>query len=67
MHPHRFDIVSLIFGMLFATVGAIFFTGDVDPWRWNWSWFWPAALTLSGVMVLASLRPRNRHDDGTDT
>jgi formate hydrogenlyase subunit 3/multisubunit Na+/H+ antiporter MnhD subunit len=56
MHPHRFEPASLIFGLLFAAGGMLVLTSSIDLWRVNWSWFWPLALTISGVMVLVSLR-----------
>ena len=56
MRRHRFEPLSLIFGLVFATGGLLVLTSSVDPWRIDWSWFWPAILTLSGAMILLSLR-----------
>ena len=64
MRTHRFEPVSLIFGVLFAGVGLVVLQGDIDPWRVNWSWFWPVALTVTGLTVLLSARPK-RNDDAT--
>lgn len=62
MQPHRFEPASLIFGLLFAGAGLLVLTSSVDLWRLNWSWFWPLALTLSGVLVLLSLRSDRASD-----
>ncbi len=66
MQPHRFEPVSLIFGLLFAGTGLLVLTSSIDLWRLNWSWFWPLALTLSGAMLLLSLRS-HRHTDADAT
>jgi len=66
MQRHRFEPVSLLFGVIFAGAGLLVLLGG-DLWRVNWSWFWPAALTLGGLAVLLSARPkRNSDDDGAD-
>ena len=57
MRRHRFDITSMIFGIVFVGVGLAFLQGDVDLWQVNWNWFWPIALTFAGIVVLNSLRP----------
>lgn len=56
MRTHRFEAVSLVFGLLFTAVGLLFLGGNLDIWRLDWSWFWPAVLTLAGVVVLLSAR-----------
>ena len=66
MRPHRFDPVSLIVGVVFAGAGLAVLTSSVDLWRVDWSWFWPLALTLSGVMILLSIRSkRDPNPDAT--
>jgi hypothetical protein len=56
MRTHRFEPVPLVFGLLFAALGLSFLQGDIDLWRFNWSWIWPAALVLTGLLVLVSVR-----------
>jgi hypothetical protein len=66
MHPHRFEPVSLVFGLLFAGAGLLVLTGSLDLWRLNWSWFWPLALTVSGILLLLSVRAnRDPNPDAT--
>lgn len=66
MRTHRFEPVSLVFGLIFAGSGLAFLTSDVDLWRVNWSWFWPLALTAAGVLMLASARTGRRTADDED-
>ena len=63
MQTHRFEPVSLIFGLVFAGIGIAALIGEGDVWRINWSWFWPIALTVAGLAMLASARPRRNSDD----
>lgn len=65
MRTHRFEPVSLVFGLIFAGVGVVFLQADVDLWRVDWTWFWPAALTLSGLLVLLSLRAESPRKPAT--
>lgn len=58
MRTHRFEPVSLIFGVVFAGIGLSVLVQDVPLWRVDWSWFWPIALTVAGAAVLLSARPR---------
>ena len=62
MRAHRFAPVSLIFGVIFAGIGLVVLQGDIDPWLISASWFWSLVLTLAGVTVLLSARPK-RDDD----
>jgi hypothetical protein len=61
MRTHRFEPVSLIFGLVFAGIGLVVLQGD-DLWSINWSWFWPVALTVAGLTIALSARPK-RNDD----
>jgi hypothetical protein len=63
MRAHRFEPLSLIFGLLFAGIGLTALQGDIDLWRLNWDWFWPVALTAAGLAILLSARPRRHHED----
>ena len=58
MRRHRFAPASLIFGLVFAGLGASFLVGGGDIWQVNWSWFWPAVLILGGIALASSTRNR---------
>lgn len=50
MKAHPFDAVSLVFGVVFAGIGALFLTGnDVGDLVAR---FWPAAVVLLGLAML---------------
>ena len=60
MQRHPFDVVSFLFGLLFAALaGAWLLTEEsIDPDLADW--FWPAVLVVGGAIVLAStLRRRD--------
>jgi hypothetical protein len=62
MNAHRFDSVSFIFGVLFATVGGLFIA-STSPWRWlvvdlRWSWVGPALLIALGVAIIVPVLRR---------
>ena len=67
MRAHRFEPLSLILGLLFAGGGLLVLTSSVDLWRIDWSWFWPVILTLSGVVILLSLRSGDERQDEAAT
>lgn len=56
MRTHRFEALSLLFGLIFTAAGLWFLTGRADVWELDWSLVWPALLILAGAMVLLSLR-----------
>lgn len=54
MKSHRFDAVSMVFGVVFAGIGSLFLTGsDVGSLVAR---FWPAAVVLLGLAMLFSTR-----------
>jgi hypothetical protein len=55
MKRHSFDPLSLVFGMLFAAIGALYLAGNVDVADLV-ARFWPAALVLLGLAMLFSTR-----------
>jgi hypothetical protein len=55
MKRHSFDAVSLVFGLLFAAIGALYLAGNVDVADLV-ARFWPAALVLLGLAMLFSTR-----------
>lgn len=66
MRTHRFEAVSLLFGLIFTAAGLWFLTGRADVWLLDWSLVWPALLILAGAMVLLSLRSGDKARDGGD-
>lgn len=54
MKAHSFDAVSLVFGVIFAGIGAMFLTGsDVGDLVAR---FWPGAVVLLGLAMLFTAR-----------
>jgi hypothetical protein len=54
MRSHPFDAVSMVFGVIFAGIGALFLMGnDVGDLVTR---FWPAAVVLLGLAMLFSAR-----------
>lgn len=57
MNRHPLDAVSLLFGVIFSGIGALFFTGygigEVV------TTFWPAGVILLGLAMLFSARRRD--------
>ena len=66
MRTHRFEAVSLLFGLIFTAAGLWFLTGRADVWQLDWSLIWPALLILAGAMVLLSLRSGAETPRGAD-
>lgn len=62
MRPHRFDAVSLVFGVIFGAAGLVVLRDEPRLWAMDWSWLWPAVLLVAGLLVLASIRSDQRHD-----
>jgi hypothetical protein len=54
MKPHPLDALSLVFGVIFAGIGALYLAGnEVGDLV---SRFWPAALVVLGLAMLFSAR-----------
>jgi hypothetical protein len=54
MKSHPFDAVSMVFGVIFAGIGALFLMGnDVGDLVTR---FWPAAVVMLGLAMLFSAR-----------
>jgi hypothetical protein len=66
MTRHPADLVSLTFGLLFATIGAVLLFGSVDALRLDW--IVPAVTIILGVLliVVARSRPRTPDDQPTE-
>lgn len=61
MRRHEMDPLSLVSGLLFTAIGALFLFGRVDVARAGAEWVWPALLVAAGglLMVLTARPPRD--------
>ena len=60
MKAHSFDAVSLVFGAIFAGIGALFLTGnDVGDLVAR---FWPGAVVLLGLAMLFTAKRADEAD-----
>ena len=59
MRRHELDPFSLVFGLLFATLGGIFLAGSIDATELHLEWIWPIPLIVLGtlIIVMASRHP----------
>ena len=55
MRAHRFDGMSLVFGVVFAWIGLTFLRAEPGLWTFGWAWLWPALLLAAAVLVLGSI------------
>ena len=62
MKRHDIDPISLVFGLMFATTGALFMSANIDFADVNGEWIWPIPLVIVGVALLVSALARR--DDG---
>jgi hypothetical protein len=56
MRRHKFDPISLVFGLLFAILGVRFSIGAVSFGAVDLSWLWPLAAVALGLALLLSAR-----------
>ncbi len=65
MDRHDLDATSLIAGMLFIAIGALFLLDRIDALALDVRWIWPLLLIGLGIAGLASSRPwQAPPDDG---
>jgi hypothetical protein len=62
MARHPADLVSLIFGMLFAAIGVVLLLGRLDGIRLDW--ILPVATVVLGVLLIVLARSIGRESDG---
>lgn len=60
MKRHRFDPVSLIWGLFFTALGVLFATDAVEPTVAGLRSFWPLAGVALGLAILSSIRREPR-------
>ncbi len=62
MARHPADLVSLTFGLLFATIGVVMLFGRIDSLRLDW--VLPIAIVILGVVLIVVARSiRTEPDD----
>jgi hypothetical protein len=62
MRRHRFDPVSLLFGVLFVLVAAVFLFGDPDLTSVRMQWVWPLGVIVLGALIILMALARGRGD-----
>jgi hypothetical protein len=58
MYRHKMDVVSLVFGLLFASIGTLLMAGSFDLGRVSLAVVWPVIFVLVGLAMLLSARRR---------
>ena len=61
MTRHPADLVSLTFGLLFATIGVVLLFGTIETLRLDW--IAPAVTIILGVLLIAVARSRRTPPD----
>lgn len=67
MRPHRFDVISFVFGVLFLGVVAMAFTGTFAVNQKAITWVGAGALLLIGAVMLLGSRTTDRRRSLPDT
>ena len=62
MHKHETDPLSLAFALIFMTVGAAFWFGDIDAFEFVSVWALPLVLVSAGLVLGAVALIRYRRD-----
>lgn len=62
MQKHQTDPMSLAFAVIFITVGAAFWLGDVDAFEFVSVWALPLVLVSAGLVLGAVAVIRYRRD-----
>jgi hypothetical protein len=65
MVRHSTDLVSLTFGILFATIGVVLLLGQLDTIRLDW--VIPTATVVLGVLLIVLARPTRTEPDDEPT
>jgi hypothetical protein len=61
MQPHRFDRVSLVFGLLFVVFGIAFLISPSGVLALPWEWLIPAAIAgLGAALLIPAVTGRRR-------
>ena len=63
MHPHPFDPVSFVFGLIFLGLGLTTVFSDEDIAFLEARWIWPALLVTAGLAIVGFTARRGRGDE----
>jgi hypothetical protein len=67
MQPHDLDVVSLSFGIAFASLGVSFLLSPLGVLDLPWQWVGPALiLALGGMLLTSAVRTLRRRADEPD-
>ena len=53
MKRHRFDVISMFFGLLFIGLAGTWAFGDEDITLLELKWVWPVLLVVAGLAIVA--------------
>jgi hypothetical protein len=53
VHRHDLEPISVAFGVIFATLGAVFLFGDLDASMVSPEWGWGSLFGVMGLLLLA--------------
>lgn len=67
MDRHELDLLSLLFGLMFAVVGLVLLTGDPARGSVSMAWAGPAAAIGLGLVVVLAVRPRREEHPAEGT
>lgn len=56
MYRHKLDAPSLVFGLLFASIGSLLMAGSFNLGRVSLAVIWPVIFVLIGLAMLLSAR-----------
>jgi hypothetical protein len=62
MGRHRFDPISMIFGVLFAVIGGAFLFGNIDVATLPPALSWPVPLVVLGLVIISLALSGSRPD-----
>jgi hypothetical protein len=65
MYRHKLDALSLVFGLLFASIGSLLMAGSFDLGRVSLALIWPVIFVLIGLAMLLSSRRKKDAARGT--
>ncbi len=58
MGEHRLDPVSLVAGLLFVALGALWFAGDESEYLARVAWTGPVLLVAAGLVLMVGAKDR---------
>ena len=62
MYRHKLDALSLVFGLLYLSIGTLLMAGSFDLGRVSLAVIWPVIFVLVGLAILLSARRHKEPD-----